>query len=141
MCTSLIPRLSPKRTVSEKSCAEAWNRGYVCTILLEAWGIVNFFVCGGKGGRESSELIFFSRSISFVSSSSSQAFLSPLQGFLNSIVYGWSRREFRKAVSVRPGARASPNQYESLNTSRNPGIRSSTLIFSSNQHTHTGRRK
>ena len=34
-----------------------------------------------------------------------QAIFSPLQGFLNAIVYGWSRREFRRAVANRERVR------------------------------------
>ena len=46
-----------------------------------------------------------------------QAIFIPLQGFLNSIVYGWSRKEFRQAVSVgeRIQYRRRGQDYESLN--------------------------
>ena len=29
-----------------------------------------------------------------------KALIGPLQGFLNAIVYGWSRKEFRRAIQV-----------------------------------------
>lgn len=46
-----------------------------------------------------------------------QAIFIPLQGFLNSIVYGWSRKEFRRAVSMneRIQYRRRGRDYESLN--------------------------
>ena len=65
-----------------------------------------------------------------------QAILSPLQGVLNAMVYGWSRREFRKAVNVpnklhfrKPGAANSGTRYESLNNTRpdTPGSRVNSL--------------
>ena len=46
-----------------------------------------------------------------------QAFLAPMQGFWNAIVYGWSRKEFRRAVKLQHRNRNVSN-YESLNNSR-----------------------
>ena len=54
-----------------------------------------------------------------------QGLFSPLQGFLNAIVYGWSRREFRRAVTSRTERMrfsrsqegASGTRYQSLNRS------------------------
>jgi hypothetical protein len=45
------------------------------------------------------------------------AFLAPMQGFWNAIVYGWSRKEFRRAVKLQHRNRNVSN-YESLNNSR-----------------------
>ena len=72
-----------------------------------------------------------------------QALTSPLQGILNAIVYGWSRRQFRKAVSINR-MRFSRNSYgvtsagyESLNDAGPgaPGARVSTLKLGGNTHT------
>ena len=53
-----------------------------------------------------------------------QGIFSPLQGFLNAIVYGWSRREFRRAVINRTermrftrSQEAAGSRYQSLNRS------------------------
>ncbi len=48
-----------------------------------------------------------------------QAIFIPLQGFLNAVVYGWSRKEFRKAISVKERVqyRSRAQDYESLNQS------------------------
>lgn len=53
-----------------------------------------------------------------------QAILAPLQGALNAVVYGWSRKEFRKAINLRQvggangdrgaGRRHRGSRYESL---------------------------
>lgn len=54
-------------------------------------------------------------------SSHPQAIFIPLQGFLNCVVYGWSRKEFRKAVVTAdriPYRTTRNQQYESLNQSR-----------------------
>jgi hypothetical protein len=49
------------------------------------------------------------------------AVLGPMQGFWNAIVYGWSRKEFRRAVRIHGRERSSSN-YQSLNNSRvDPG--------------------
>ena len=49
----------------------------------------------------------------------SQAVLAPMQGFWNAIVYGWSRKEFRRAVRIHGSERsASSSNYQSLNNSR-----------------------
>lgn len=51
------------------------------------------------------------------------AIFIPLQGFLNSIVYGWSRKEFRKAINIKERiqyTRSKQQNYESLNHSRMP---------------------
>lgn len=45
------------------------------------------------------------------------AILVPMQGFWNAIVYGWSRKEFRRAVKLQDRSR-SGSKYESLNNSR-----------------------
>ncbi|CAI8055028.1 hypothetical protein GBAR_LOCUS30029 [Geodia barretti] len=47
------------------------------------------------------------------------AVLAPMQGFWNAIVYGWSRKEFRRAVRIHGSERsASSSNYQSLNNSR-----------------------
>ena len=53
----------------------------------------------------------------------SQAVLAPMQGFWNAIVYGWSRKEFRKAVRLHGNSRErSDSNYQSLNNPRvDPG--------------------
>lgn len=49
-----------------------------------------------------------------------QALFIPLQGFLNAIVYGWSRKEFRRAMNVKERIqyRSKAHDYESLNQTR-----------------------
>lgn len=72
-----------------------------------------------------------------------QAIASPLQGILNAIVYGWSRRQFRKAVSInrmrfsRNSHGVTSARYESLNNAGAgaQGSRVSTLKLGGNTHT------
>ena len=72
-----------------------------------------------------------------------QALTSPLQGILNAIVYGWSRRQFRKAVSInrmrfsRDNHGITSARYESLNDAGPgaPGTRVSSLRLGGNTHT------
>ncbi|XP_064392891.1 transmembrane protein 116-like [Halichondria panicea] len=42
------------------------------------------------------------------------AILAPLQGFLNALVYGWTRKEFRKALSVGDRIKSLGRGYQSV---------------------------
>ena len=39
-----------------------------------------------------------------------QSLTAPLQGFLNAIVYGWTREEFFKAITHRKGINSEPSR-------------------------------
>ena len=43
-----------------------------------------------------------------------QAILAPLQGFLNALVYGWTRKEFRKALNVGDRIKSLGRGYQSV---------------------------
>ena len=59
-----------------------------------------------------------------------QAFVSPLQGILNALVYGWSRKEFRKAISLpvtrirylRKGRRRLHNEHDNVDKIAGAGL-------------------